>query len=192
MTDNAKIEAMFAVPLVHIKMQNWEFKKRILLKMMYEKSMRRDTSSDRLTTDYHSQFMDGEVGIYNKDVEDLFGEEIDFLVKEMHLVDATVQMSWFERSGQYDYHTLHNHGYHGFSSVVFINYDENEHEATRFVSPYLGFLNQDVITYCPKVQEGDIIFFPSCISHFTLPNKSKKERLILSFNLKCSDDQTFQ
>jgi hypothetical protein len=184
---DADIQAMFAVPLVHIRIQNWEMKKRVLLKLMYESTMRRDTSSDRLTTDYHNQFINDEVGIYNKDIQDLFGEEIDYLAEEMHLKDATVQMSWFERSGQFDYHTVHNHGYHGFSSVVFIKFDENAHEATKFVCPYYGFLHQDVIIHSPDVKEGDIIFFPSCISHFTNPNKSKKERLILSFNLKCTD-----
>ena len=35
------------------------------------------------------------------------------------------------------------------------------------------------------VEEGDLILFPSLIHHYTTPNQSDTERIVLSFNLKC-------
>ena len=43
----------------------------------------------------------------------------------------------------------------------------------------------EVIHYEPDVEEGDLILFPSFIHHYTTPNQTDTERIVLSFNLKC-------
>ena len=52
------------------------------------------------------------------------------------------------------------------------------------MSPFPNFLTGLQLTYTPEVDEGSIIFFPSYISHFTEPNLSDENRLIVSFNLQ--------
>ena len=92
-------------------------------------------------------------------------------------------MSWFETSSQGDYHGIHTHGLVGYSAVCFIDYDSDEHTATQFVSSFNNLLTGEALQHSPEVNEGSLIFFPACILHYTEPNKSVKERKILSFNI---------
>ena len=72
----------------------------------------------------------------------------------------------------------------GFSSVCFVEYDENVHTPTKFISPYSNFVNGSCLDHSPKnVIEGSLIFFPSAILHYTHPNNNNNTRTILSFNL---------
>lgn len=178
---------MFAIPFLHMRLENWQWRKKVLLNHLLDRrTMKRDDTLDHLTTDYHYQFEEGESGVYNRQVSELFGGEIDYLMERANLASAEVIMSWFEETGEKDYHGIHNHGAAGFSSVVYVDYDPNVHQPTQFVCPWVGTVEQEVLEFVPpNVQEGDIIFFPSLISHYTRPNKTTKKRLILSFNLNC-------
>lgn len=178
---------MFSIPFLHIRLDRWEWRKKILLTQLFNRNtMKRDESHDHLTTDYHYQFDEGIEGVYNEEIANLFGEEIDYLIARANLKSAEVVMSWFEETNKTDYHGIHNHGADGFSSVVFVDYDPSVHQPTHFVSPWIGSVEQEVLEFVPQdIQEGDIIFFPSLIAHYTRPNRADKKRLILSFNLEC-------
>ena len=51
-----------------------------------------------------------------------------------------------------------------------------------FLAPFNDPMG-DTIQFAPKVDEGEIIFFPSLITHYVQPNKSNDIRIILSFNI---------
>ena len=81
------------------------------------------------------------------------------------------------------YHGVHNHGSTGFSSCLYLNYDENVHEPLTLVAPYNEPNIGDMIQYQPKeITEGTLIVFPACLPHFTEPNKSTKPRVVMSAN----------
>ena len=176
---NDYTEFMFKIPIVHVSVRNWNEKKPILLDML--NAARMDKSlGEKVQSDYHTQHNDP---IYNIQITQLFKEEINIFCSELGLSEYRIVMSWFETSSQGDYHGIHTHGLVGYSVVCFIDYDSDEHTATQFVSPFNNLLTGAALQHSPEVNEGSLIFFPACILHYTEPNKSEKERKILSFNI---------
>ena len=64
-------------------------------------------------------------------------------------------------------------------------HNKKKHQPTIFISPFNDPLG-NLIEYAPDVDEGDIIIFPSMLTHYVLPNKSSDIRIILSFNVNIS------
>ena len=94
---------------------------------------------------------------------------------------------WFQSYEKYNNFKVHNHGIGGWSAVLYVEFDDEEHSATTFYSPHMSN-NRSTLgqyeTYEPKVKEGDLIIFPSTIQHEASTNMSNKRRTIISFNLK--------
>ena len=81
-------------------------------------------------------------------------------------------------------HSVHNHGFGGFSSVLFIKFDPEHHKPTTFVAPFLNNIDGNVLEYIPTdVEEGTLIVFPTSLQHYVPPNTSDIDRLILSMNI---------
>ena len=181
MTTNDYLDFMFKIPIVHLTARNWNLKKSILLDMMNKSRI--ESFEEDVQSDYHIQQNDNEAGKHNERVENLFKEEINLFCNQLSFSEYRVVMSWFETAAQGNYHGIHNHGLVGYSAVCFIDYDKEEHTSTQFVSPFNNFLTGHTLHYSPQVDEGSLIFFPATILHYTEPNKSTKERKILSFNI---------
>ena len=78
---------------------------------------------------------------------------------------------------------FHNHGALGYSAIFYAQL-EDDHSPTSFFSPFLDFIEGNVIEYVPEVNEGDIIFFPSCLTHQCRVVQSSTERIVFSFNIR--------
>jgi hypothetical protein len=176
MIDNCII-GMFTVPLVHVVVDDWKEKKKKLLNLYKNAHLSLD-NADSLFTNYYENNK-----ILNRDIQNIFKDEIGKLEKEFNLPNLKIKSSWFEETETNGSHSIHNHGQYGYSSVCYVEYDKEEHTSTVFVSPFNNTSNGELITYKPEVDEGSIIFFPSSILHYTIPNKSTQKRLIVSFNL---------
>jgi hypothetical protein len=182
MTTNDYLDFMFKIPIVHLSVRNWDAKKLILLNMMDSSDLKKSERED-LKSDYHTQLNSDEKGKHNEQIEELLKEEINLFCNQLQLNQYKVVMSWFEKAGLGDYHGVHNHGLVGYSAVCFIEYDKENHTPTQFISPFNNLLTGIALRYTPQIDEGSIIFFPATILHHTEPNKSTKERKILSFNI---------
>jgi len=178
---------MFNIPIAHFKVRNWEVKKSKLLETVDHSKVVYGCGSE-IQTDFHSLYdnytpRETEGIEYKAKIQSIFSEELEMFCNSFEFSRYSFLGAWFEKASQNDYHSVHNHGPYGYSSVCFVEYDEDEHEATKFIAPFNHFITGLPLMYSPKVQEGSIIFFPSCILHFTTPNTSLKERKILSFNI---------
>ena len=89
---------------------------------------------------------------------------------------------WCQTSYRGQKHNLHNHGYVGWSGVLYVKFDPQVHSATSFLSPFPNPYDGGLSYNVPNVEEGDLIVFPSTIAHESLENKSDKPRTIISFN----------
>ncbi len=176
-------DVMFQVPIWHLTVDNWEFKKNQLLELLSEDNLDKsneefvpnDYSAQGGSADFKSQYSDRVSSILFDDISQFFNRA-EF--------SGHMYASWFERAGRSEYHVPHNHGMKGFSAVCFVDYDSEVHTPTQFISPFPNFVTNDVIIYdLPDVIESSLIFFPSCITHYTHPNNSDIPRTILSFNL---------
>jgi len=173
-------EFIFSVPLFHYEVRDWEDKKKKLKDLYNRVSVNKDLSYTVLT-DYFRE---------NKEENHYWEEIVDILKEDLGLFSQETNMSygpnghWFELSKKGMHHEIHNHGAVGYSCVLYIDYDEDEHTPTKFLSPFNNFFVGCQLVHTPsKIKSGSIIFFPSVIHHYTSPNTSDKERLILSFNL---------
>ena len=170
------IEPMFAVPIFHLYAEDWDRKKKLLQDISSQQKLKKDPG-EYVKSDFRAAKADWSV------IEPLIRDELRRF-KEQVKVDLQIDAYWFERAGKGDQHLLHNHGAAGFSAVMYIDYDPEEHTPTQFVSPFDNVIGW-VDIYSPRdIRSGSVIFFPSFVHHYTLPCDSDKERLILSWNMK--------
>jgi hypothetical protein len=102
-----------------------------------------------------------------------------------------VKSLWCQKYSNGEYHGAHNHGPTGFSAIFYAQLHE-DHTATTFISPVHDYVNGNSVDITPKVSEGDIIFFPSLILHYSNPVFGEKERIIFSFNIDVLPDPIFK
>lgn len=178
---------MFQIPIIVFEIEDWTSKKKSLLDLYLQQEMEDSTKYGwkKVSTSYHS--------IFNsphkhkklcKSLEFIFRKEFGWIREETGIHDLKLQSAWYQNYSKTHEHSVHNHGATGFSFVCYIEYDNNFHEATTFVSPFNNFVNGDALFHSPKVSEGSFIIFPSFVHHYAPANHSDSERLILSGNLK--------
>ena len=194
------ITPMFTVPLLHIKMSNWEFKKPILLDL-FKKSeewiSKRDTVNTTYLndTDFKEKSKEQILKINSWDeylskiLFDVFYEELKIIYETFGDPEnypnkiANISYAWFQEQKDGMFHFPHSHGNCGLSAVCFVEYDEKYHTPTHFLSPYLNPLKGHNEEYCEQnISSGSLLVFPSNIIHHTYPNNSEKNRIILAFN----------
>lgn len=185
--DQTYLIPLYSVPLLHLKLNDWEEKKSILMET-YERVNLNDpklygNQEYSVITDYHrssntNDFSTSEI------INQILGEELEF-ISEVFRCPVQVTNSWFEKSTRNKQHTPHNHGNSGLSCVIFIKFDPKYHCPTVFIDPNLSSdshmapLNE----MPPGIREGSMIVFPSYLTHYTLPNLTEEDRVILSFNM---------
>lgn len=177
----SKIETAFAIPIFKYQIKNWEEKQKKLLTLHKKRSetyVIAEEKDDHVLSDYHS--------LYDHD----YWEEVALhLEEELEDFANTVEMHlqtngyWFESAKKGMHHGVHNHGAIGYSAVLYIQFDEEQHKAVTFVSPFNNFINGEPSYYYPEAKSGTLLFFPSSILHYTDPNTSDLERIVFSFNL---------
>lgn len=160
---------------VHVfETRGWGFEKPAFMKSVeYDSRLGED-----LWTDYHDN---GTIGTF---LWPWIHENIAGFITDMKLSiepkDIWVQR-YFNGAGM----PMHRHHHRGWSGVFYADFDEKQHMGTTFQRPYLDPMdesNKDDL-FCVPVKEGEVLVFPSWMSHCVLPNKAKDPRTIVSFNL---------
>ena len=169
---------MFYVPLYHFTVSDWNIKQRLF--EIYQRTNLLLTGN--VHTDYH------DTPNYQHEVREIFEHELNIFFEDVN-ERYDVTDAWFETSLKRNHHPVHDHGSFGFSAVYYLKYDSEHHTPTHFISPFRTYDlrgNMDsYMQYKPRdIMEGSLIIFPANILHYTLPNNSDTERIILSFNLK--------
>ena len=166
---------MLTIPFYHYKVNNWREKKEQLLDFVSTLSFKfKDQIADLYTT-YGDQTSSIPLKILEDDIVKFTTE-----VKYSGEMDADI---WFQKYYENQFHSPHNHGAIGYSAVLYINFDKRIHEGTRFLAPF-NDPDGNHIEFVPDVDEGSLIFFPSYLYHYTLPNKSDTIRIVMSVNLR--------
>ena len=173
---------VFAIKFAHIKVNNWKEKKKLILANMSNVTREDIPRGEFLETNYHTLRREGPDEM---NVTTILEEELtEFMLQVGGVV--RVNTSWIERSTRGMSHSVHNHGQLGYSAACYVTYNPEKHTPTQFIAPFCHPINGDILQYePPNIEEGDLIFFPSYLLHYTRPNQSDDERIVLSFNLKC-------
>lgn len=169
---------LFPLPLFHVRISDWVNVKPKIEKLISDNTFSKN-GPENILTDFYSN-----KNIYNNSVEEIFKKELNQLYKRIGALNYKVKSSWIEVSKNGMHHDIHNHGMLGISSVCYVKYNHRVHTPTQFICPFNNFRNGLIIREEFKnIREGSLIFFPSFINHFTNPNTSDEERIILSFNV---------
>ena len=94
---------------------------------------------------------------------------------------------WSQTYKGTDSHPLHNHGFGNLSAILYLDFDKELHQPTRFWQPLPDPFFGTIKHYQPEVEEGDIVFFPSTISHECPASNSETYRSIIAFNVPIAD-----
>jgi len=172
---NDYLNNMFQIPLLHVEVMNWDEKRQKLLDLFDSLNVGYDQT---VWTNYHTDLTP-----LNDKIQDILKEDIDKF-NESFNCSSTVIDSWFEKALRSDFHLPHNHGPFGFSAVCYVKYSGMVHTPTEFISPFPNFIDGGALIHRPNVDEGSLVFFPASLVHFTRPNTSDEERIVLSFNLQ--------
>lgn len=162
-------------PFYSYTINNWqEVKEKIKNNIKYS-TFERDESfiSDRKD----------ECPFYSNNIADILKETISEFANEISVSHVTIKNMWAVKYEKGDYHPVHNHSGKGYSAILYLDYDQDVHTQTFYVHPMNDPVSDKTIYSAPPAKEGDIVFVPSNILHFTKPNASDKERVILSFDM---------
>ena len=171
---NDYLNNMFQIPLLHVEVDDWAKKKRKLLNLFNSLNVGYDQT---VWTNYHTDLTP-----LNEKIQTILKEDIEKFNQSFSCSSVVID-SWFEKALKSDFHLPHNHGPFGFSAVCYVKYDGTIHTPTEFVCPFPNFIDGGALIHRPNVDEGSLVFFPASILHFTRPNTSDEERIVLSFNL---------
>ena len=170
-----EIKNLVELPLLKHKIFKWEDKKikikKIIDNINLEKCEHFLSSKNVKCEDFKKSFVD----IFSEDLNKIS----DYVKDELILQDVWIVS--YEKGNE---HYIHNHGQTGLSGVIYLDYDENEHESTKYLIPFNNPITNNSVIVSEKVKEGDMIVTPSLINHFVPYNKSNKIRSIIGFDLK--------
>ena len=174
---------MFSVPIIHYKIDNWESNKNRILDILPPDCTDKLDPKDRVYTDYYRTSAD--LPNYSDTIIDIIKPYLnDFSEdRKIEIVDM-----WYQKYYKGATHSYHNHGYVGWSSVIYVEFDRNAHQSTKFISPFNNVWSGAMEFFQPPIEEGDMIIFPSNIMHEAPANISEVRRTIISYNLRgCID-----
>ena len=176
------VNAMFSVPIVHYPIENWsENKKKILDALPPEDDSQLEPNGSGLYTDF---FINGKV----KEFPSYFHTVVDVIKPYLKsFMDGNpvefVEM-WYQKYYNLVEHKTHCHGFTGWSSIIYVEFDPKVHESTRFFSPFRQPWDCDIEVFQPEVKEGDMILFPSSLLHEAPVNRTNTRRTIISYNIR--------
>ena len=116
-------------------------------------------------------------------------EELSYFFDNLGVKIAPPQewQMWSQMYVGQDSHPLHNHGFGSLSAILYLDFDKELHQSTRFWQPLPDPFTGTIKHYQPEVEEGDIVFFPSTISHECPASNSETHRSIIAFNVPIAD-----
>ena len=168
----------FAIPFWKGMISDWESKK-VKIWEIFNKFEKNMVEGDQLT-DYDSNRQ------YHFLLEAILMDDLIKIKKEFGYADKQfrINSAWFQQYNKKHAHYIHNHGFGGFSSVLYLKYNPEKHSPTFFVAPFMSNIDGNLIEYEPDgVEEGTLIVFPTSLPHYVPVNTSDEPRIILSMNM---------
>ena len=169
---------LFEFPSYQYEVDDWEFKRKGLLNRISKCDFYR-TELQSFETDRRSDVNKSWVHY----LQDLLRPELSEFCKEAQ-VTCSMSDAWCVRYQKGDQQTIHNHRGWGFSGVLYAQYDPKVHTPTCFMAPWQNPTTDTTsLAYPSKVKEGTVFIAPSFTHHFVHPNKARKQRTVISFDL---------
>ena len=168
---------LFEFPSYQYEISDWDFKKKGLLSRINSQKFIR-TKLQVFETDRQTNNK-----TYVRYLQDFLRDELFHFCEEAK-VTCSMTDAWCVRYEKNDHQTIHNHRGWGFSGIIYVEFDPKVHTPTCFVAPWQEPRSDRTSMAFPRnVKEGTMFIAPSSCLHFVYPNKSRKRRTIISFDL---------
>ena len=82
-----------------------------------------------------------------------------------------------------DYQSIHNHGSTGLSGLLFLDSPIDGPNLT-IVQPYNNWMTDTTRSLSAKFEEGAIVVFPSFLLHSSDPNRSHRQKRVISWDME--------
>ena len=172
------IHPLFFVPIYRYEVEDWSRKKAAL----YKKMERKNFEKKGLQEFYTDRQKDGRS--YALDFDMLFNEELKKFCEEAAVSEYQITDIWTIKYKKEDYQTVHNHRSHGYSGILYVEYDEKVHKPTVFVGPWNDPVSDTTqLSFAPDAKEGVMYIVPSVILHYAQSNNSNRERVVTSWDM---------
>jgi hypothetical protein len=169
------------IPYFHYeKPENWEHIKTELLSFLsyLNNQERRDIERFYSSANHSEESM---VMLRDKFIS-LMSDKLQEFGREVGAQSFEIENIWAVSYEKGDFHDVHNHGIDGMTGILYLDYDENEHPPTTYVGAN-NFMTGHTQLSSPAVKEGDLVFVPSSVLHYTRPNESDKTKTSIAFDL---------
>ncbi len=169
---------LFKISAHQFPVIDWETKKQEMLSHIdFSKLIRKDKQgflSDRETND----------NSYAEAFFTIFQDQLQQFRQSLSLSAFDLASVWTAEYHRGDWHPPHSHGPLGYSGILYLDYDMDQHGPTYFIDPYANPTTGDTVIKFPIAMEGTITLVPSSLVHFTYPNESDLVRRVIGFDLK--------
>ena len=169
---------LFDFPSYQYEIDDWEFKKKGLLNRINKSDLKR-TQFQTFETDRQTDPNKSWVHYLQDFIKDPLWEFCQEAKVSCCMTDA-----WCVRYQKDDQQTVHNHRGWGFSGILYVEYDPRVHTPTCFMAPWQDpRTDTTALAYPKNVKEGTVFISPSSTHHFAHPNRTRKQRTVISFDL---------
>lgn len=121
---------------------------------------------------------------YLPEFKEIFSSELEQFRLELNVPALELLSVWCVKYQKGDWHVPHTHSSSGYSGVLYLDYDDDEHTGTYYLNPITNPITDETDIGCPYAYEGCMTIVPSNVMHFTHPNTSDKIRSIIGFDMK--------
>ena len=170
--------SLFEISLHRVHIKEWKDKKDYILSLIPFDN--KEAIDENIS--FADYWIDNDIPEYGNSFHEIIRPYIDEFHKVALYKFQRLTKMWCHRYKVGDYFQPHTHGPVGYSAVFYAEYNSDHHKSTRFFSPFMAeygdFENKSL-----DINEGDLIIFPSNLSHMAPPNYSNIDRTIISFNL---------
>ena len=169
--------SLFEFPSYQYEVDDWDFKKKGLLNRIKKSEFCR-TELQTFETDRQTSGK-SYVHYFTEFLRDILFEFCEEAQVTCGMTDA-----WCVRYQKGDQQTIHNHRSWGFSGILYVEFDTKVHSPTCFMAPWNDPRSDTTsLAYPQNVKEGTVFIAPSFTHHFVHPNRSRKPRTVISFDL---------
>ena len=118
------VVSMFSVPLVHYEIANWHIAKKKIREALPDIQPSMLESNGQVYTDFFDEELKHRLPLWSDVVIDIISPYLEDFTNKTRVEFTDM---WFQTSMKGMSHGCHNHGASGWSSVIYLDYDERIH-----------------------------------------------------------------
>ena len=181
MEDNkAQIIGIFPTP-IYISSINREFSKEenLFFNNIYEKTI--DNVGNKITE--HTYVLENELMTNLKNILlSCLNDYYNKIIEPTDNISSYITTSWLNFTKSGEYHHKHRHPNSLVSGVLYINADQSYDKICFYNDPFYKLIDLNIKDIHIPVKTGDILLFPSDLSHSVQHKEGNNLRISLAFN----------